>query len=247
MKLRFVMPVHGRENLTGICLRQLRRTCDALTADGIDAGAVVVGDDRNLDVAWALGFATVRRDNDFLARRFNDGLQLACDPSYGIRADYAIPIGSDDWVDHRIFHRLPGWDTVLGFRHCSFVSEDGTALHETRLNYEGGTGIRVYPAQMLKTANWRPADEDRKRGCDTSILYNTRWWFLRAHSRDLRVTYGDRHPHQIVDWKTPGQNLNEFAQVTGVHRSRNAGDPFQALTGMYPADLLEEMRCHYSR
>ena len=68
----------------------------------------MIADDENLDTAAELGFATVRRDNRFLARKYNDGIQLALDPSVNPRpADYAVPFGSDDWVDHRIFHRLP--------------------------------------------------------------------------------------------------------------------------------------------
>lgn len=75
------MPVHGRATLAAICLRQLRRTCEALTEHGIDATAVVVGDDENLDTAADLGFATVVRDNAFTSRKFNDGIDLACDPT----------------------------------------------------------------------------------------------------------------------------------------------------------------------
>jgi hypothetical protein len=33
--LMFVVPVHGRLQLASICLRQLRRTCDALIDNGI--------------------------------------------------------------------------------------------------------------------------------------------------------------------------------------------------------------------
>ena len=37
----------------------------------------------------------------------------------------------------------------------------------------GGVGIRVYPRALLEPLNYRPADEDRIRNCDASILYNT--------------------------------------------------------------------------
>src|SRR4051794_2342619 len=102
--LFFIVPAAGRESLARVCLRQLRRTCDALQAEGIDANAVVIADDRNLRTATELGFGTVRRDNHFLARKFNDGIQLACDPQINERpVDYVVPCGSDDWVDHRLF------------------------------------------------------------------------------------------------------------------------------------------------
>jgi hypothetical protein len=246
-RLWFVMPVHGRLNLTRICLEQLQRTCEALAGYSIRASAVVIGDDENLTTAQRLGFGTIERDNTFLARKYNDGLQLACDPRLNADpVDYAVPIGSDDWIDYRILRHLPANDAVLAFRHVSFVSEDGKELSETRLAYEGGVGIRVYPRQLLEPSGYRPADEDRKRACDTSILYNTRRNYKREHGRDIRVTYGDLHPRQIVDWKSPAsEQMNTFQQVGASHRSTSAGDPFTALEGLYPSDALVEMRNHY--
>src|SRR5262245_12518868 len=96
--LWFVCPAHGRPDLTRVCLTQLRRTCDELARHEIEATCVVVADDDNLRTAESLGFATVERNNRFLARKFNDGIQLACDPDVNSRpADYAVPVGSDDW------------------------------------------------------------------------------------------------------------------------------------------------------
>lgn len=245
-RLWFVMPVHGRINLTRICLQQLRRTCDALGEYGIDATAVAVGDDANLDTAQALGFGTVTRDNQFLARKFNDGLQLAFDPELNPEpADYAVPIGSDDWIDHRILRRLPPKDAVMGFRQAAFVNEDGTLLTGTRVGYTAGVGIRVYPRELLEPVGFRPADEDRKRACDTSILYNTRRAYMIKHMREFSVVYGDTHPLQIVDWKTNGEQMNTFKQITSVHRSRELGDPFEVLAGTYPEEALNQMRAHY--
>lgn len=244
--LWFVMPAHGRAELTAICLRQLRRTCDALYEHGVDATAVVVGDDENLETADLLGFGTVKRDNRFLARKFNDGLQLACDPRFNPSpADYAVPVGSDDWVDHRVFRRLPAKDTVLAFRHVAFVSEDGRRLTETRLGYEGGVGIRVYPRQLLEVSGYRPADEDRKRACDTSILVNTRRNWQARRRRDIRVVYGDLHPLQIVDWKSSGEQINSYDDVVSVHRGRTREDPFTLLADIYPSEAVEEMAAHY--
>ena len=237
------MPVHGRFELTGICLRQLRRTCDLLTEKGLDATCVAVGDDRNLDTADGLGFGTIRRENDYLARKYNDGIQLACDPELNPRrADYVVPFGSDDWIDSAILTRLPRDDEVMGFRQVAFVNESGRELTETLLAYDGGVGIRVYPRALMKAVDYRPADEDRKRACDTSILYNTR----RENDR-LTIRYGDRHPRQIVDWKTAGAQMNTYRTVARKHRGLNVGDPFQMLAGLYPEKALSEMRAHYGR
>ena len=156
---------------------------------------------QNLYTAADLGFGTVHRDNDFLARKFNDGIQLACDPNYNPEpADYVVPFGSDDWIDHRVLLDLPEPDTVLAFQWAAFVSEDGRQLSETRLGYLGGVGIRVYPRQLLEPTGWRPADEDRTRNCDFCILHNTR---QANQPRPVRIDYGDLHARQIIDWKSP--------------------------------------------
>jgi hypothetical protein len=129
--LAFVVPVHGRLPLAAICLRQLRRTCDALADNGIDATAIVVTDDDTLAelrerLDGTLGFQAVARDNRFLSRRFNDGIQLACDPKWTDKpADFVVPCGSDDWIDYRILLDPPRHHTVIGFQHISFVREDG--------------------------------------------------------------------------------------------------------------------------
>jgi len=241
MSLWFVVPAHGRLPLTRICLRQLRRTCDALVAEGIEASAVVIACDENLDTARELGFGTVERDNNFVSKRFNDGIQLACDPTFNPRpADYVVPCGSDDWVDHRIFLELPPSDVMLAFQRISFVREDGREMTTRFLNYHGGCGIRVYPRQMMECLGYRPADEDRRRACDTSILTNL------TRARVIRIRYGEIDSRQIVDWKSPGLQLNPYQTLRRFH-SEAESDPFEQLADIFSADALAEMQAHYAR
>ena len=132
---------------------------------------------------------------------------------------------------------------MLAFQWAAFVSEDGRQLSETRLGYLGGVGIRVYPRALLEPTGWRPADEDRTRNCDFCILHNTR---QANQPRPVRVDYGDLHASQIVDWKSPSEQLNSYADVTGVHRGGGVtGDPFELLDGLYPDEALEAMALHY--
>lgn len=243
--LWFVVPCAGRVGLTAICLRQLRRTCDQLQAAGVDATAVVVADDESLDVAAELGFARFGRRNAFTSQKFNDGLQLACDPDMNPRpADYAVPLGSDDWCDWRLFIDLPAPDTLLAFRRASFVREDGLEMVGRDIDYTGGVGMRVYPRQMLEACGYRPADEDRQRGCDTSILVN----LCRDLGGQPQITYADSGYYQFVDWKTSGEQLNSYQEITARFRQGiPAADPFQALADTYPAEALEEMAGYYER
>lgn len=240
--LWFIVPAHGRVQLAAICLRQLRRACDALSAEGIEASAVVVATDENVEIALELGFGVVERENRFLSRKFNDGIQLACDPRYNPRpADYVVPCGSDDWVDHRIFLNLPPADTVLGFQRISFVREDGREITSSNITYVGGCGIRAYPREIMARVGYRPADEDRVRACDTSILTNVR----KAYP-ELKVVHADIDHRQIVDWKTPGQQLNTYEAVSRW-RARSGADPFEVLAGVFPDESLSEMQAHYEQ
>jgi hypothetical protein len=242
--LMFVVPVHGRLQLAQICLRQLRRTCDALIKDGVDACAVIVSDSDTLDAVdvTSLRFGWVIRDNDYPSAKFNDGIQLATDPRFNPNpADYVVPCGSDDWVDHRLFTEpLPDGHTIFGFQQMSFVREDGQEICAPVISYDGGCGIRIIPRKLLETVGYRPADEDRKRGCDTSILSN-----LRRANPGLQVKHWHLHSRQIVDWKTPGTQLNPYSEVTAVHGNEKPADPFVELADFYPADALEEMRSYY--
>lgn len=242
-RLAFVVPAHGRLELSRICLRQLRRTCDALGENGITANAIVIADDENLDTATELGFATIERDNRFLSRKFNDGIQLACDPRYTPRpADYVVPCGSDDWIDYRILLRLPRRRrTVVGFQLCAFVNEAGSELALARVRYRGGVGIRIYQRGLLEPLGYRPADEDRVRGCDTSILLN-----VSKAAGGVDVVHWDSHPLQIVDFKSPEQNRNSYADVsvhaTGIAFARWA----ERLAEVYPDEAVFEIREHYA-
>jgi hypothetical protein len=242
--LWFVVPMHGRLRLARICLRQLRRTCDALYEEGVNASAVVVTDQEALEEldVQGLRFGWVIRDNDYTSAKFNDGIQLATDPRYNpAPVDYVVPCGSDDWLDHRLFTEpLPERNMIFGFQQMSFVREDGKEICSPKIGYDGGSGIRIIPRELVEPLGYRPADEDRPRGCDTSILSN-----IRQATPDLEVKHWHLHPRQIVDWKTPGTQLNSYKEVTAIHGVGSLADPFKELADYYPAEALAEMRSYY--
>ena len=240
--LWFIVPAHGRLELSRICLTQLRRTCDELTDNGVDASAVVVACDENLDTARELDFTTYERDNRFTSRRFNDGIQAACDPRFNPRpADYVVPFGSDDWADWKLFLDLPPRDTMYGFQRMAFVREDGLELdrpaHQQRRRLRhphlpaAGDGTVGVPAR-------RRAPNPRLRHVDPVNL--------RMASRPLRVVHRDIDPLQIVDWKSPGANLNPYASLRR-HREELRRDPFEVLKHRYPDEALDEMAAFYSK
>ena len=235
--LFFVVPVRGRFDKTRVCLRQLRRTCDALAELGVDASAAVVGDDDNLETAKDCGFWVVRQQNYPLGRKWNDGYQCALQEG----ADHVVPLGSDDWVDPILFTDLPGPTELRCSRLSSVVSENGQRISPLRVWYDGGDGVRVMPRNLLARLNGRPAEESRDRAIDTSILRNLQ----RIHGGGMPpLRYFDASPWQIVDWKTGGDNLNSYESCVAF-RNDAERDTWETLRGRYPDEALEEMRKVY--
>jgi hypothetical protein len=154
-------------------------------------------------------------------------------------ADYVVPCGSDDWVDWRLFTDLPDENTMVGYQMLCFVRPDGQEMVQRLVNVRGGCGIRIYPRQILKTLGYRPADEDRKRACDTSIITNL------YKAKPFAIEHRVIDPRQIVDWKSLDVQLNPYESLTFHKTFANPQDPFVALADMYPADALEAMRRHY--
>lgn len=231
-RLWFIVPAHGRAELTQVCLRQLRRTCLDLDQFGIDAQAVVVADDENLETARDLGFATCEQVNTPLGRKWNDGYEVAAD--YG-QADYFVPLGSDDWVEASfIAGRLPDDHEIRCSRLSSVVSEDGQHLARLRIPYDIGDGVRIIPRALLEPLRFRPAAEHKPRAIDTSIME-------RLHP--ARLVYHDTDALQIVDWKSREQ-LNSYQRCL-VFKQGEEQDPWGALAGRYPVEALEEMRAVY--
>jgi hypothetical protein len=239
VRVWFVVPVHEREALTAVCLRQLARTCDAAPA-GVEATAVVIGEGTNLQVARQLGFGTVARENKWLGQKLNDGYQVACDPEFNSApADYVIPCGSDDWVDPAILKQLPGPLEVGVFRSLAIVNEDRTALARMHVNHPGGVGIRIIPRFLIERAGYRPAVEDRVIGLDNSTYRRLR---ARGSQLNPKTVELDLHPLQIVDWKSHDQQIHSYRELRGARRPLETADVFGELAAVYPKEALDEMR-----
>lgn len=243
----FCVPAHGRERLTRACLRQLRRTCDALEAEGVHAQAAVVAEDANLDTARELDFATVRRANQPLGRKWNDAYQLAADPRFNKHpADFVVALGSDDWVHpDLILAHLETDGELRCSRRSSVVREDGRRIAPLHImyqvkGYDFGDGVRMIRSDFLRKVGYRPAEEDRNRAIDTSVWRQLGY----AHGRPPRITYTDLHPFQIVDFKSSGEQLNSYARCLD-HLKGWEQDPWRVLARYYPAEALDDMRAVY--
>lgn len=238
--LVFVVPVYRRFALTRICLEQLSRTCDELVVAGMSATAVVVGDDANLDVAEELAFDVVRQGNSPLGRKFNDGFEHAARCA---GADFVVPIGSDNWIDSRlIVGHLPDEGTIRAHRLCAIVDDRGERLARLRISYEGGDGVRIFPTSLLEPLGFRPAMESRSRAIDTSMREQLR----RRTGKRPTFVYHDEHPLQIVDFKSPREQLNRYSElVDAFGDGPESRRPFEELSRYFPPESIAAVRTLY--
>lgn len=244
-KLAFVIPAHQRYELTRVCLRQLRRTCDELAGHGITATAVVVASDANLYTARELGFATVERANKPLGRKFNDGIEYASSPKH-LGCDFVVPMGSDDWIDASwIAEALPtSPDVIAAHNDYVLVHHSGERASRCRISYPGGSGIRVVPTALFEGVRYRPAEDDRLRAIDTSIYLRLR----RANGREPRISYVDRDPLQSVGFTSADEQLNDYdGQRAAFGRGDEIHDPWSYIAERYPAEAVAEMRELYAQ
>jgi hypothetical protein len=87
---------------------------------------------------------------------------------------------------------------------------------------------------------YRPADEDRARGCDTSILTN-----MSVHIPNLRIVDGAVDARQIVDFKSPDEQVTPY-RALDRHQLTATWDPWEALKDVFPAEALDEMAALYA-
>lgn len=235
----FVVPAHGRVELTTVCLRQLARTCETMAAGGIHTSAVVIAADENLETAKSLGFATVERVNHPLGRKINDGYQAAAFAG----VDYVAPFGTDDWVDPALIldGDLPAEDAIRCCRLSAVVREDARRIARLRIPYDGGDGVRIWPTSLFKRLGYRPAQEDRDRAIDTSVLVNV----TRALGRQPRIVYHDLHALQILDFKSETQ-LNSYRDCLTYLQGEESHTPFADIAPHFPSEAIEEMRALHS-
>lgn len=239
--LCFVVPAYRRFELTRVCLRQLVRTCKALATFGYEATAVVVGDDENLDVAETLGFATCRRENRPLGRKFNDGLEYAASPKY-LGADFVVPLGTDNWVmAELVVAQMPPEGHVGAHRLCTLIHESGERSVQLHVKYDGGDGIRTIPSHLLEPVLYRPAEEDRNRAIDTSIFRS-----LTRVNGKLGFHYVDLDPLQVVGFQSADEQLNDYASLrAGFRNGDERRDHWARLAEHYPPEAIEDARAVY--
>jgi hypothetical protein len=224
MTLYFVTPAFGRLELSAVCYDQRRHVIDSLAEHGVAAKCVVIADDGNLDLARDRGFDVVVQDNQWLGRKFNDGMEYA----FRNGASRVIPIGSDSWIDPAYFLPMPTRNVTRTSSLYAAVTSD--RLAELKVTDEKGAGPYILDRQLLRASRYRPAKDEISRGVDGSTIkgihYRIRW---QRH---------DLHPYQYIGFRGM-PHLNTYENLVdkwGVTEHRN---PWAILAKHYPRELVE--------
>lgn len=234
-----ITPAYRRYDLSEVCFAQHAWVAKQLAPKGVRVTSCVIADDHNLELAKAHGFATVRRRNDFLGARFNDGMQFAA----AEKADFVVPLGSDSWIHPSFFEVLPdpAGSTLVTGRYYALVDEAGEKLARLSIKVAGGVGPNVIPARMLEQVGWRPYGNELQRGCDHSLLTSLQ----SAH----RVSYAWRNLArlQYVGWRTQGMQLNSYVRLVSRYGDGEELDPWKELPLVFPGELVDAARLVYER
>lgn len=226
----FITPAWLRYELTAVCLEQRQRVIAELAARGIEGRCVVVADDENLDTARALGFDTVERDNEWLGRRFNDGMQYA--GRHG--AEWIVPIGSDSWIDPAYFLPLPlAGETRTSSAYCAV---EPNRLAEVRVRNGTGAGPYTFHRSLLEPSGFRPAQDQIKRHVDSSTVAG-----ITASAGPVAWRFRELHPFQYVGFRQPPL-LTPYDKLWRRWGVQEHADPWGVLETIYPADLVGRVR-----
>ena len=233
MKVVFATPAYKRVDLSEICFKQHAWCHQELAKQGIESTSVVVANDGNLQIAKKLGFEVVKRDNKYLGRKFNDGYQQA----HKLGADYVVPLGSDSWIHPSYFSvlsKLKQGQFLTG-RHYGLIDEDGKRLGYLVITVANGVGPHIIPVELMAERGYRPVQETLSRGCDGSLLQA-----VAPKPDKTRWLWSDRFPLQYVAFRTHGQQLNPYENLTKKYLQSESRRPWHELRKVYPQDLVEQ-------
>jgi hypothetical protein len=222
--LWFVTPAWRRYDLSAVCFDQRLDVIRTLAANGIEARCVVVADDENLDLARERGFDVVEQDNEWLGRKFNDGIEYACRNG----ASRVVPIGSDSWIDPAYFlPMIPRFHTLTSGLYAVVTADRMAEVNVTDVK---GAGPYIFNRLALRNSGFRPARDDIKRGVDRSTIKGIRMQ-IRWKRRDL-------HPFQYIGFRGE-PHLTPYETLRDVWGVREHLDPWTILAEHYPVNLVE--------
>lgn len=224
----FVTPAWRRFALSAVCFDQRLDVMRQLTAAGVEAHTVVIADDANVELAQERGFEVVERDNRWLGRRFNDGIEYARDHG----ATWIVPIGSDSFIDPAYLLPLP--DQSVARTSPLYCHARWNALSELSVGVPMGAGPFMFHRDLLASTGGRPAVDKLARGCDTSTVRGIE----HANGEPVHWEQRNLHPFQYIGFRG-WPAITSYRRVLERWGQREHRDPAAILSAHYPPDLVE--------
>lgn len=225
--LYFVTPAWRRLALSAVCFEQRRRVMAELAEHGIEAHCVVVADDENLELARAAGFEVVEQDNEWLGRRFNDGIEYAC--RHG--ADWIVPVGSDSWVEAAYFAPLPTDGAIRTSRYLCTITRDRLAHLEITPNHGGGP--YMLGRGQLERSGFRPAEDRINRNIDRATI--------NGLDGEVRWSLHDLNRFQHISFRGE-PHLTRYSRLWYHWGVEEHQDPWEQLAAHYAPALVDAAR-----
>jgi len=229
MTIWFVTPAWRRYEITRVCLEQRRRVIDKMNQWGHEAYCVVVADDANLDTAREFGFSTVEQDNDWLGRKFNDGIEFAVRNG----AKWVVPIGSDSWIDPWYFRELPPDNPGVVRTSQLYAPVEANRLAVLRVGGDKNpAGPHMFHRDLLAKRNARPMPDRINRNTDSNTL--------RA-LRPFRWQMQTVQPLQYIGFRVK-PFITKYEDLWAAWGEVEYEDPWERLAQYYDADLVERAK-----
>jgi hypothetical protein len=218
----FVTPAWQRYELSEVCFAQRQYVIEDLARRSIEAHCVVVADDENIDIALSAGFEVVEQNNEWLGRKFNDGIEYAAKQG----AEWIVPIGSDSWISPAYLLPLPQQSRTSG--NYAVVTADRMAVLQVGERNPAGPHM-IHRSTLPESC--RPARDELSRYVDSSTIAGLQG--VEWESRNV-------HPLQYIGFRgqphlTPYERLKRWSV-------RESDDPWTELAAVYDADLVERAR-----
>lgn len=227
----FVTPAWQRYELTAVCLDQRVRVIAALAEQGIEGRCVVVADDANLDLARERGFDTVARDNEWLGRRFNDGIEYAA--RHG--ADWIVPIGSDSFIDPSYLLPLPLVSQARTAQQYAVVAAERMAV--LRVRNRSGAGPYMLHRSLLERSGFRPAADFVVRHVDASTIAG----IVRSNAQPVPWRWHGTHELQYIGFRGH-PHITSYSRLMAKWGVSESTDPWPALARVYDPGLVDRAR-----
>lgn len=223
--LWFVTPAWQRYELTAACLAERAWVIEKLRGMNIEGHCVVVADDENLDIARDLSFDVVERNNDWLGRKFNDGMEYA--GTHG--ADFIVPIGSDSWIHPDYFRDLREGVTRTAAEYAAVEP-----LRMVTLQVGGyGAGPYVFERSLLEPSGFRPAEDHLRKSIDRSTM--------RGIGQPIRWRKHSVHALQYIGFRQEPL-ITSYEVLKRMWGRQEYAPPWPKLAELYPTDLVEMAR-----